>query len=85
LPGHVIGLVVFFSLYSLCCSVLTVVLLAFDIDALLSVSAAVAALSNVDPGLGSNIRPAIMLRFQWPPNGSYVLACSWGAWSFSRC
>lgn len=59
LPDDVIGsVVVFFSLYFICYSALTIALMAFDLDFLTSASAAVAALSNVGPGLGPIIGPA---------------------------
>jgi trk system potassium uptake protein TrkH len=59
LPDDVIGsVVVFFSLYFICYSAFTVALMAFDLDFLTSASAAVAALSNVGPGLGPIIGPA---------------------------
>src|SRR3712207_3947776 len=59
LPDDVIGsVVVFLSLYFICYSALTVAMMAFDLDFLTSASAAVAALSNVGPGLGPIIGPA---------------------------
>ncbi|HKU94236.1 MAG TPA: TrkH family potassium uptake protein [Vineibacter sp.] len=59
LSDEVVGSVVmFFSLYFVCYGVLTIALMAFDLDFLTSASAAVAALSNVGPGLGPIIGPA---------------------------
>jgi trk system potassium uptake protein TrkH len=74
LPDDVIGsVVVFFSLYFICYSALTVALMAFDLDFLTSASAAVAALSNVGPGLGPIIGPAG--NFAALPNASKWLLC----------
>ncbi len=59
LPDEVVGsVVVFFSLYFICYGALTIALMALDLDFLTSASAAVAALSNVGPGLGETIGPA---------------------------
>ncbi|GGK45484.1 TrkH family potassium uptake protein [Salinarimonas ramus] len=59
LPDDVVAsVVVFFSLFFVCYSVITIVLMAFDLDFLTSASAAVSALSNVGPGLGPIIGPA---------------------------
>jgi trk system potassium uptake protein TrkH len=59
LPDEVIGsVVVFFSLYFICYSVLTVALMALDLDFVTSISSAVTALSNVGPGLGPIVGPA---------------------------
>jgi trk system potassium uptake protein TrkH len=52
------SVVVFFSLYFICYSALTIALMAFDNDFLTSASAAVTSLSNVGPGLGDIIGPA---------------------------
>lgn len=74
LPDDVIGsVVVFFSLYFICYSALTVALMAFDLDFLTSASAAVAALSNVGPGLGPIIGPAG--NFGTLPDASKWLLC----------
>jgi trk system potassium uptake protein len=74
LPDDVIGsVVVFFSLYFICYSGLTVALMAFDLDFLTSASAAVAALSNVGPGLGPIIGPAG--NFGTLPDASKWLLC----------
>ncbi|WP_349370440.1 TrkH family potassium uptake protein [Salinarimonas sp.] len=59
LPDDVVAsVVVFFSLFFVCYSIITIVLMAFDLDFLTSASAAVSALSNVGPGLGPIIGPA---------------------------
>lgn len=59
LPDEVIhSVVVYFSLFFICYSVITIALMAFDLDFLTSASAAVTALSNVGPGLGPVIGPA---------------------------
>ncbi|MBL0404046.1 TrkH family potassium uptake protein [Microvirga aerilata] len=74
LPDDVIGsVVVFFSLYFICYSALTLALMAFDLDFLTSASAAVAALSNVGPGLGPIIGPAG--NFATLPDASKWLLC----------
>lgn len=74
LPDDVIGsVVVFFSLYFICYSALTVALMAFDLDFLTSASAAVSALSNVGPGLGPIIGPAG--NFATLPDASKWLLC----------
>jgi trk system potassium uptake protein TrkH len=74
LPDDVIGsVVVFFSLYFICYSALTVALMAFNLDFLTSASAAVAALSNVGPGLGPIIGPAG--NFATLPDASKWLLC----------
>jgi trk system potassium uptake protein len=74
LPDDVIGsVVVFFSLYFICYSALTIALMAFDLDFLTSASAAVAALSNVGPGLGPIIGPAG--NFAALPDASKWLLC----------
>jgi trk system potassium uptake protein len=74
LPDDVIGsVVVFFSLYFICYSVLTVALMAFNLDFLTSASAAVASLSNVGPGLGPIIGPAG--NFAALPDASKWLLC----------
>jgi trk system potassium uptake protein len=74
LPDDVIGsVVVFFSLYFICYSALTVALMAFDLDFLTSASAAVAALSNVGPGLGPIIGPDG--NFSTLPDASKWLLC----------
>lgn len=59
LPDDVVGsVIVFFSLYFICYSAITIALMALDLDFLTSASAAVTALSNVGPGLGPVIGPA---------------------------
>lgn len=59
LPDEVIGsVVVFFSLYFVCYGLLTIALMALDLDFATSASAAVSALSNVGPGIGDVIGPA---------------------------
>jgi len=74
LPEDVIGsVVVFFSLYFICYSALTVAMMAFDLDFLTSASAAVAALSNVGPGLGPVIGPSG--NFATLPDASKWLLC----------
>jgi trk system potassium uptake protein len=74
LPDDVIGsVVVFFSLYFICYSALTVALMAFNLDFLTSASAAVASLSNVGPGLGPIIGPAG--NFATLPDASKWLLC----------
>jgi trk system potassium uptake protein TrkH len=74
LPDDVIGsVVVFFSLYFICYSALTVAMMAFDLDFLTSASAAVAALSNIGPGLGPIIGPAG--NFAILPDASKWLLC----------
>jgi trk system potassium uptake protein TrkH len=58
LPDDVVtSVVVFFALYFVCHSVLTVALMALDLDFVTSITAAVSALSNVGPGLGPIIGP----------------------------
>jgi trk system potassium uptake protein TrkH len=74
LPDDVIGsVVVFFSLYFICYSALTVAMMAFDLDFLTSASAAVSALSNIGPGLGPIIGPAG--NFATLPDASKWLLC----------
>jgi trk system potassium uptake protein TrkH len=59
LPDDVISsVVVFFSLYFICYSALTILLMGHDLDFLTSASASATALSNVGPGLGATIGPA---------------------------
>lgn len=59
LPDEVVGSVVaFFSLYFICYSAVTIVLMGLDLDFLTSASASATALSNVGPGLGASIGPA---------------------------
>jgi trk system potassium uptake protein TrkH len=58
LPDDVVtSVVVFFALYFLCYSVLTIALMTLDLDFVTSITAAVSALSNVGPGLGPIIGP----------------------------
>ncbi|HEX9904642.1 MAG TPA: potassium transporter TrkG, partial [Propylenella sp.] len=52
------SVVVFFSLFFSLYGVLTIALMAFDLDFLTSASAAVTSLANVGPGLGPIIGPA---------------------------
>ena len=54
----VTSVVVFFSLFFSLYGVLTIALMAFDLDFLTSASAAVTSLANVGPGLGPIIGPA---------------------------
>jgi trk system potassium uptake protein TrkH len=59
LPDEVVGsVVVYFSLYFVCYGLLTIALMALDLDFATSASAAVTALSNVGPGIGDVIGPA---------------------------
>lgn len=59
LPDDVVGsVVVFFSIFFASYSLLTIALMALDLDFLTSASAAVASLANVGPGLGPIIGPA---------------------------
>lgn len=59
LPDDVIGsVVVYFSIFFACYSLLTISLMALDLDFLTSASAAVASLANVGPGLGPIVGPA---------------------------
>jgi trk system potassium uptake protein TrkH len=59
LPESVIGsVVVFFSIFFLCYSLLTIALMGMGLDFLTSASAAVTSLANVGPGLGETIGPA---------------------------
>jgi len=59
LPDDVVAsVVVFFAIFFICYSAITITLMALDLDFLTSASAAVAALANVGPGLGPIIGPA---------------------------
>jgi trk system potassium uptake protein TrkH len=59
LPDDVVGsVVVYFSIFFACYSLLTIALMALDLDFLTSASAAVATLANVGPGLGPIVGPA---------------------------
>jgi trk system potassium uptake protein TrkH len=59
LPEDVVGsVVVFFSLYLVAYSALTIALMALDLDFVTSISAAASSISNVGPGLGEIIGPA---------------------------
>lgn len=59
LPEDVVpSVVVFFSLFFICYSGITLVLMALGLDFVTSISASVTALSNVGPGLGPIIGPA---------------------------
>jgi trk system potassium uptake protein len=58
LPDEVVvSVVVFFAVFFICYSGLTILLMAMDLDFLTSASAAVSTLANVGPGLGSTIGP----------------------------
>ena len=58
LPEDVVGsVVVFFSLYLVAYSALTIALMALDLDFVTSISGAASSLSNVGPGLGHIIGP----------------------------
>jgi len=54
----VVSVVVFFSLYFICYSAVTIALMGLDLDFLTSASAAASTLSGVGPGLGPIIGPA---------------------------
>lgn len=54
----VVSVVVYFSIFFAAYSLLTIALMALDLDFLTSASAAVAALANVGPGLGPIVGPA---------------------------
>ncbi|MFN3890567.1 MAG: TrkH family potassium uptake protein [Beijerinckiaceae bacterium] len=59
LPDDVVGsVVVYFSIFFACYSLLTIALMALDLDFLTSASAAVACLANVGPGLGPMVGPS---------------------------
>jgi len=74
LSDEVVGsVVVFFSLYFICYGVLTIALMAFDLDFVTSASAAVATLSNIGPGLGPIIGPAG--TFATMPDAAKWLLC----------
>lgn len=69
LGDDVIGsVVVFFCVYFICYSLITLALMAFGLDFVTSISASVTALSNVGPGLGPIIGPAG--NFATLPDGS---------------
>lgn len=58
LPDEVVvSVVVFFAVFFICYSGLTILLMAMDLDFLTSASAAVSTLANVGPGLGPIIGP----------------------------
>jgi len=58
LPDEVVvSVAVFFAVFFICYSGLTVLLMAMDLDFLTSASAAVSTLANVGPGLGPTIGP----------------------------
>jgi trk system potassium uptake protein TrkH len=58
LPDEVVvSVVVFFAVFFMCYSGLTILLMAMDLDFLTSASAAVSTLANVGPGLGPTIGP----------------------------
>lgn len=74
LPDDVVGsVVVFFSLFFLCYSLITIALMALDLDFLTSASAASSALANVGPGLGPIIGPAG--NFSTLPDAAKWLLC----------
>jgi trk system potassium uptake protein len=74
LPEEVVGsVVVYFSLYFVCYAVLTIALMALDLDFATSASAAVSALSNVGPGIGDVIGPAG--NFAPLPDPAKLLLC----------
>ena len=74
LPDDVVGsVVVFFALFFICYSGLTIALMAFDLDFLTSASAAATSLSNVGPALGHLIGPAG--TFAMLPDASKWLLC----------
>lgn len=52
-----VSVVVFFCVYFICYSLITLALMAFGLDFVTSISASVTALSNVGPGLGPIIGP----------------------------
>lgn len=54
----VASVIVFFAIFFVCYSLITIALMAMDLDFLTSASAAVTALANVGPGLGDTIGPA---------------------------
>ena len=59
LDDEIIGSVVaFFAVFFVCYAVLTIALMAHDLDFLTSASGAATALANVGPGLGDIIGPA---------------------------
>ncbi|WP_029029152.1 TrkH family potassium uptake protein [Salinarimonas rosea] len=59
LPDDVVAsVVVFFSLFFICYSLITLVLMAIGLDFVTAISASVTALANVGPGLGPIIGPA---------------------------
>ena len=59
LPDDVVAsVVVFFSLFFICYSLITLALMALGLDFVTAISASVTALSNVGPGLGPIIGPA---------------------------
>jgi trk system potassium uptake protein TrkH len=58
LPDEIlVSVVVFFAVFFICYSALTILLMALDLDFLTSASAAVSTLANVGPGLGPMIGP----------------------------
>jgi trk system potassium uptake protein TrkH len=74
LTEDVVGsVVVFFSLFFICYGVLTMALMAFDLDFLTSASAAATSLTNVGPGLGPTIGP--VGNFSSLPDGAKWLLC----------
>ncbi len=74
LTDDVVGsVVVFFSLFFVCYSVLTIALMAMDLDFATSASGAVTALANVGPGIGDQIGPAG--NFSMIPAGAKWLLC----------
>ncbi|MFC3125016.1 TrkH family potassium uptake protein [Pseudoroseomonas globiformis] len=74
LSDDVVGsVVVFFAVYFICYGALTIALMGFELDFLTSASAAVGALSNVGPGLGTHIGPAG--NYAGLPMGAKWLLC----------
>jgi len=74
LSDDVIGsVVVFFSIFFVCYSALTIALMAMNLDFATSASGAVTALANVGPGIGNTIGPAG--NFSTLPDGAKWLLC----------
>jgi len=74
LSDDVIGsVVVFFSIFFVCYSALTIALMSMDLDFITSASGAVTALANVGPGIGEIIGPAG--NFSSLPDAAKWLLC----------
>jgi trk system potassium uptake protein TrkH len=74
LPDDVVGSVVaFFALYFACYGILTILLMAMELDFLTSASTAVSMLSNVGPGLGPVVGPTG--NFSSLPDAAKWLLC----------